>query len=95
MFGGFLYLYIVCCCGWAVGPGVDLIKAQHDNGIFLALIKLGGIIQPMSEHISTSSDKAALDKNPNHESVSYQIRKVFERYNPMYLKGASSIRYAV
>ena len=40
----------------------------------------------MSEHISTSSDKAALDKNPNHESVSYQIRKVFERYNPMYLK---------
>ena len=40
----------------------------------------------MSEHISTSSDKAALDKNHNHESVSRQIRKVFERYNPMYLK---------
>lgn len=40
----------------------------------------------MSEHISTSSDKAALDKNPNHKSMSRQIRKVFERYNPMYLK---------
>ena len=39
----------------------------------------------MSEHVSTSSDKAALDKNPNHESVSHQIREVFERYNPMYL----------
>lgn len=37
----------------------------------------------MSEHISTSSDKAALDKNPNHESVSHQIREVFKDYNPM------------
>jgi hypothetical protein len=40
----------------------------------------------MSEHISTSSDKAALDKNPNHESISHQIREVFGKYNPMYLK---------
>lgn len=40
----------------------------------------------MSEYVSTSSDKAALDKNPNHKSMSRQIRKVFERCNPMYLK---------
>ena len=39
----------------------------------------------MSKHIPTGSYEAT-PGDPDHESVSYQIRKVFERYNPMYLK---------
>ena len=40
----------------------------------------------MNEHILASSHEVTSDKNHDHESVSHQIREVFERYNPMYLK---------
>jgi hypothetical protein len=40
----------------------------------------------MNEHILANSHEVTSDKNHDHESVSHQIREVFERYNPMYLK---------
>lgn len=40
----------------------------------------------MNEHILANSHEVTSDKNHDHESVSHQIREVFERHNPMYLK---------
>lgn len=40
----------------------------------------------MNEHILANGHEVTSDKNHDHESVSHQIREVFERYNPMYLK---------
>lgn len=40
----------------------------------------------MNEHILANSHEVTSDKNHDHESVSHQIREVFERYNPIYLK---------
>ncbi|QJU09332.1 hypothetical protein FBF27_02800 [Candidatus Saccharibacteria bacterium oral taxon 488] len=40
----------------------------------------------MNEHILANSHEVTSDKNHDHESVSHQIREVFERYNPMYLR---------
>ena len=40
----------------------------------------------MNEHILANSHEVTSDNNHDHGSVSHQIREVFERYNPMYLK---------
>ena len=40
----------------------------------------------MNKHILANCHEVTSDKNHDHESVSHQIREVFGKYNPMYLK---------
>lgn len=40
----------------------------------------------MNEHILANGHEVTSDKDHDHESMSHQIREVFGKYNPMYLK---------